>query len=810
MSRELPESLRSALRAFRRRPGLLAAAVLTLALGIGANIAVFSTAYGVLLRPLPYPDSDRLAMVWAQWLEKDMPKVSHTGGDYAEYRRAATTFEDFAALGSIRQNLTGGDEPQQVQVGWVSQNFFSVLRIVPVLGRDFAADEGSRSLILGNEFWRRHLGGDPAILGRTVELDGQPFAVVGILPAGFKLHLAADVGISTRIDVWKTPDPVTAPARWTIAELNFSTLRIIGRMKPGTTVEQAQADLDAIAEAQRKHYPDHQAVGFHLKVEPLLHSVVGFIDRSLVMLQLAVLFLLLVTCLNVANLLIVFARLRQREFALRICLGGGPGNLIRQVLTESLLISLAGGALGLALARLGLSLLQQLAPPSLPRLETIGFYPPVLAFALGVTLLTTLLIGLIPALRIAGKLDLGQVLKQHSKQAGTGDTRLRRLLIAAEVSLSFVLLLGMGLLLQSFVKLQSIRPGFDPPNLLTFSISLPRERYEAPAGTAEFLRRLEERLQQLPGVESAGTVWPLPFEGQIWAGPYRTLTGKVKEEAQPLADYRLVTPNYLTTIGARILEGRNFWQDDDRVVLVDRQFAELNWPGQSAIGQAIYPTPDNDEVSLKVIGVVENIRHKDLRADGRETLYLPAKGFSWSNWELTPVVRTKTAPLALVPGVRQVLKELDPRLPMAKVKLMEDYIAEAVAPNRFAFTMMLVFSAIALALAAIGLFGVMAYSLSQRTTEIGVRMALGAERGSILKQAVGQGLSTAAVGIGLGVLGSLALTRGLSSLLFGVSATDPATYLGAGAVLLAVATLASYLPARRAAALSPTVAIRED
>ncbi|HEY0512815.1 MAG TPA: ABC transporter permease [Thermoanaerobaculia bacterium] len=797
------------LRGLARRPGFTVIAILTLALGIGANAAIFSTVYGVLLSPLPYSHPDRLTALWAQWRKQDTLRVSHTGGDFQTYRREARrSFVDFGAVGSVRQNLTGGGEPAQVQVGWISRNFFSVLGVRPVLGRDFTAAEKPDSLLIGNEFWHRCFGGDPGVLGRVVQLDGRPFTVVGVLPPGFRLHMAADVGISTKIDVWKPPDEARAKARWVTSELNLSSLRIIGRLRPGATLAQGQAEMDGIADQLRAQFPDHAEVGFHIDVQPLHREVVGHIERPLLILQGAVALVLLIACLNVANLLLVRAQNRQREIALRLSLGSGLREIARQMLTEALALAVLGGALGILLAYWGIRLLVALKPANFPRIEGIGINGPVLAFALGVTLLAALLAGLLPVLRIR-RWNLNDILKEQSSQARGRDSWLSKALVVVEVALSLVLLLGAGLLLRSFARLQEVRPGFDSHNLLTFSITLPAVRYQDTDKTANFLAGLESQISRLPGVTSAATIWPLPLEGQVWYAPYRN-PDRPSNGQQLLADYRLSSPDYPKTIGARLLEGRYLRDTDTHAMLVDQRFARENWPGRSALGHTVFITPQDKEEPFQVVGVVENIRHKDLRSDGRETLYVPTRGWAWANWELCLIVRTTSDPHALIGPIRAELRRMDPLIPMAKVRLMDEYVADALAPNRFALALMLVFAVVASVLAAVGLYGVVAYSLGRKTREVGIRMALGAQRSRIFAGAIREGLAPALVGVGIGLLVSFAMTGAISGLLFGIGSADPLTYATMAGLLVLVALLACLIPARRAVRLDPVIAIRLD
>jgi putative ABC transport system permease protein len=795
-------------RSLSRRPGFTLVAVLTLALGIGSNVAIFSAIYGVLLRPLPYPQPDRLTVLWAQWPKLEIPRVSHTGGDFRTYQRLAKSFEGIAAVGSLRQNLTGSDEPAQVQVGWVSRNFFSVLATKPALGRSFAPDEPSNSLILSDGFWHGQLGADPGVIGRTVQLDGQPFTVIGVLPRGFKLHMSADVGISTNIDAWKPPDEVKAPDRWVVSELKLSTLRVIGRLRPGVTVAQAQAEMDRISEQLQAQFPDHAEAGFRVDVQPLHREVVGHVEPALRAVQAAVGLVLLIACLNVANLLLARAQGRQREIAVRLSLGSGIGGVARQMLIEALVLAIAGTALGLLLASWGIHLLMTLKPANFPRLESISLDPPVLVFAVGLMLASTLVSGLVPALRIRSW-NLNGVLKENSLQSRGGDSRLSKMLIIFEVAMSLVLLLGTGLLVRSFARLQDVRPGFDTQNLLTFSISLPGARYEAPLDSAAFIARLENSIESLPGVTSAAMVWPLPLEGQIWYGPYVS-PERAAQDVQLLADYRIISPSYPEAIGARLIEGRHLRDTDTHAILIDQRFAEQNWPGRSALGRTIQANPVSEQETFQVVGVIENIRHKDLRSDGRETFYLPAKGWSWTDWEICFVVRTADDPQALIGPIREKLRLIDPQIPMAKVRPMESYVSDALGANRFALALMLVFSVTSLILAAVGLYGVVAYALGRRTREIGIRMALGASRWQIFARSIREGMIPVLLGIGLGLLGSFTLAKVISGLLFGVGMGDPLTYVAMAALLVLIALLACFVPARRAVYLNPMNAIYQD
>jgi predicted permease len=803
----MPSSIRIALRSLRKTPTYTLTALATLAAGIGSTVALLAVVRAVLLEPLPYPEPERLVVVWTRWTERDLSRVSHTGNDFREYQRRSRLFEGIAAVGSVRQNLTSGSEPSQVQVGWVSENFFSVLGTAPLLGRAFREDEPPGSVILGYGLWQSHFGGDGAILGRKIELDRTPYVVVGVMPKGFRLWMAPDVGISMEIDLWKPPDPIGNPGRWQAAELDQSTLRIVGRLPRGVSFEQVQAEMDEIAAALRAAYPDHERAGFHLDVRPLHEEIVGYVRQTLHTLLGAVGLVLLVACANVGCLTLVRARGRTSEVAVRVFLGASPGRVVAASLIESLALALGGGVLGIGLGSLLLRILRAF-PSRLPRIENAEVDGAVLAVTLALTLGATLLSGLVPAVHTA--LSSSHELASRRETAGRRSRRTIELLVVAEIALSLVLLVGSGLLLRSFLALQAIRPGFDAEGLLTFSISLPSADYAPPVETAGFLKRFEERIASLPGVVSVGAVWPLPLEGQKWFGYYRTLDRAVESDTLPVGDFRLSSPGYLQTMGAKLLDGRYPREEDTDAVLVDETLARTHWPDGTAVGQSISVELDGGPLESRIVGVVENIRHAELTKDGRPTIYLPARGFTWADWELALVVRTGGDPRDAVAPVRSALAELDPRIPMAKVRAATEYLDDATAPNRLALLLASSFAAMALLLSAVGLYGVMAYQFEQRSREMGIRMAFGAGRSRILTLVLGRGLALGALGIGIGTIATLPLRRVLTGLLFGVDPSDPWTQAATVAVLLTAAAFGSLGPALRSVRVDPAVALRAE
>jgi putative ABC transport system permease protein len=610
------------------------------------------------------------------------------------------------------------------------------------------------------------------------------------------------------IDLWKPSDPVGNPGRWQAKELDQSTLRILGRLRPSVTIEQARSEMDAISESLRKDYADHERVGFHVDVQPLHREVVGHVRPALLALLGAVGAVLLVACANVSGLMLVRSQHRQSEVGIRAALGGGPGRVLRLLLVESLLLGLAGGALGMLLGSIGVKLFLSIDSGSLPRVSEVKTDATVLGIALATTLGSSLLFGVLPALKTVSP-DLTRLVSQR-RTPSSGARRLTEILVVSEIALSLVLLVGAGLLLRSFVGLQGIRPGFDPGGLLTFSISLPSKSYPPPAATADFLERFETRIRSLPGVVSAGTVWPLPLEGQKWFGYYRTMETATEEGSLPVADFRISSPDYLKTMGAKLLEGRHLREDDDGAVVIDETLRRRCWPVGRALEQKIWIGLDAGPVEMRVVGVVENIRHVDLRRDGRETLYLPSRAFAWSDFELALVVRTEPDPRRLVAPIRETLAELDPRVPMAKVRTAEDYVGDAVAANRMALVLASVFAGTALLLASVGLYGVMAYGFERRSREMSLRMALGAGSGRMARLVLGTGSRLALWGIVIGSALSYLLRGAVSSLLFGVEPSDPWTYLAVLGIVALAAFAGSVGPMLRTLRFDPATALRSE
>jgi putative ABC transport system permease protein len=807
------QDLRYGARLLAKKPGSTLIAVLTLALGISANTAVFSLINGVLLRPLPYQAPDRLVTISA-YGKQDNASPTVSGPDFWDYQQRSRLFESFAGLLAVTATLTGDGPPETTDQAVVTSTLFPLLGVEMVQGRSFLREEdvanGPRVVIISYALWQRRYGARPDLIGKTIQINGEGWMVVGVLPADFKLHLPPD---ALRLKD-KNPDV------WTLMRRDFTQERrdnnymtALGRLKPDVTLLQAQADMDAIAAQLRAEHPGHELSGKRIRVAALQEKVVSQARPALLLLLMAVSIVLAVACANVANLLLVRSLARGKELAVRAALGASRARLARQMLTESFLISLGGCLIGLLLAFWGLKFVQMFRPANLPRLESVTIDARALGFSIAACLLTAVLSGLAPALRLS-KPDLQAALKDGGQTPATTGSRLRSALVVAEIALSLVLLAGSGLLIRTFIALQEVRPGFRPEHVLTFQINLPSARY-GHARNAAFFRQLEERLARLPGVTAVGTTSQLPFTGRGYGTGYSWDEPSLRENLQ--ADWRFVTPNYFQTTGTRLLAGRFFTEQDDpqhpRVVIVDETLARNAWPNQAALGKKLLvsdSTPRGPvEIWTEVVGVIEHIHSHALDKIGREQVYIPYAQTPAVPW-MNVALRASVAPANLTKAIEEEVRALDKDLPVNNVRLMESYVAEALAPMRFSLFLMGLFGAAALSLASIGLYGVIAYSVSLRTREIGIRLALGATTGNVLKLVIGQGMKLAASGVALGLLVSFALTRLMKGLLFGVSPLDPLTFGAMTLLLTVVALLACLVPARRAAKIDPLVALRYE
>jgi putative ABC transport system permease protein len=831
----LGQDLRYALRGFIQRPGYTAVLVLTLGLGIGSNVAIFGVTNAVLLRPLPFEDPEQLVLVWNRLANANVDRALVSGPDFIDYQQQTTMFEDFAGAAAVNGTLTGEGRAEEVLVGWTTVNFQEVLGVSPMIGRHFEPEDAPPidpasfadpnftfppgALILSHGLWQRRFGSDPKVLGLSLQMDGQECIIVGVMPRDFRIYLPPDAGMPTDIDVWRAaPENMT-----TFADRGTAFFTVVGRLKAGVTVAQGQAEMDRLATTLRDQYQYHARSGMHITVTSMHEDIVAHVRPLLMAVVTAAGFVLLIACANVANLLLVRAASREREIAVRAALGGGRGRIIRQMLTESGVFSIAGGMLGLVLAWWGNRVLVTMRPENLPRLETIGIDGTVLAFTAGATVLAALLFGMAPALKSASP-NLANALRDRSSDAGgTRGNKIRATLVVAEVALSLVLLVGAGLMLRTFSKLRQVEPGFESENVLTFGVPLPMFKYLDPNGRADFYERLQQRIEGLPGVLGVGGVVPLPLAGgdQFLVYSYGTSEATDDEWTQTRADYKAVHPGYFEAIGAAIVAGRPLSPADNqadarRVVVIDERLAERAWPGEDPVSKQLDVTVfafdetgmRTERVPAEVVGVVRNIRAESLADEGREAVYFPFRWFPFPPLSMT--VRVAGDPLALAPPIRREIEVLDPDVPMADIRLMDDYVAEAVASTRFTLTLISAFAAMALVLASIGLYGVISYSVRQRTREIGVRIAFGADESDIVRLVVGRGMVLGLAGVGAGIVAALASTRTVSSLLYGVSAIDPITFLGIPLVLVAVTAVASYVPARRAMRVDPVEALRDE
>jgi putative ABC transport system permease protein len=787
-------------------------------------------ANAVLFRPLPYKDPERLVLVWNRMANANRPNAPVSGPDYLDYGDQTTKFEGFAGAIAVEAIITGEQRPEQVMVGWTTVNFFDVLGVRPFIGRDFeesdakpidpktALDPNAKfppsAILLTHGMWQRQFGGDPKVLGKTIQIDGNASIIIGVLPRDFHIYLPAYAGMPTNIDIWGA-----FPVDFSKAPRDGEFLTVVSRLKPEVTLEQAQAEMDALAARFRELHQHHKSVGMEIVVNSMHRDVVDHVRPLLLTLLAASGFVLLIACANIANLLLVRAAEREREVAVRAALGGGRRRIIQQMLTESAVLAAAGGAVGLFLGWAGIRTVLAMRPSGLPRLEAVGIDLNVLLFAAGASLLAALIFGAAPALR-SGRTDLANALKDRgSASGGVRGNKIRTALVVAEVALSLVLLIGAGLMLRSFNKLQQVDPGFETENVLTVSVPIPFFKYRDPEQRVQFFERLKQRLEELPGVASVGGVTPLPLGGgdQYWVQPYGRDNATEEEWSSNRADYRAVLPGYIEAMGIELVSGRTIENADNQpgaldVVLVDEKLADQTWPDEDPVGKAMQIVRfDFENMALKrhpvqVVGVVGHVRSESLATDGRGALFYPYRFFPW--WPMSLTLRTKADPLSLIGALRSEVAALDADVPIADVKLMGDYVDDAMAPTRFTLTLIGLFAALALILAAIGLYGVISYSLRQRIQEFGVRMAFGAGSKSLVQLVVTHGMVLAVSGVGLGLAASLFLTRAASSLLYGITAFDPLTFAGISLLLAGVSLVASYIPARRAARIDPVVALR--
>jgi putative ABC transport system permease protein len=795
-------------RTLRKSPGFFLATLACLAIGIGATSAMFTVVQAVLLRPLPYPEPERIVGVWNHLTRMDLAWMEASAPEYLDYVEQARSFQEIAGFYTgLTVTFRGEEGPEPLPAGIATPSLFRLLGARPILGRTFLPEEGQPGrddvILLSHGFWQRHFGGDPGVLDKSLEVSGQPLRVVGVLPADFRF--------GGEVDMWGPLafDPQSLPSR------RQRYLNVLGRLRDGLSLSQAQAEMESLAGRLQQQYPEvYEPQGWKLELVPLQERMVGEARPALLMLLGAVAFVLLIACANVANLLLVRATRRRGEIAVRTALGASWGQLLRQILAESCLLGLLGGIAGLGLAGLLLEILVAIQPEGLPRVHEIQLDAAAVLFTLGLALFTGLAFGIVPAFQILGR-SLQPLLKEGGRSPGDrrAGGRLRSALVIGEIALAFVLLFGAGLLIESFRRAQAVDPGFDPDRLLTLRVSLPYSKYSESSRVASFQRQLLQQVEALPAVQGAGAVSILPLSGGEYMTSFRVEGLRSRpEEGLPSADLRIVSPEYHAVLEIPLREGRFLSAGDDAqsppVCLVDQSLARRLWEGKSPLGRRIQLGSSGEGPWLAIVGVVGQVKQDGLERESRGQIYIPHAQRPERSMVL--VVRTSGEPIQLAPAVRRAVLELDADQPISEIRPMEEVIAESMASRRFSTALLSAFSGIALLLASLGVYGVMAYSVAQRSREIGLRVALGAQPRNVLYLIVGRGMALAAFGLAVGGLCGLWLSRFLASQLFGVGSRDPILFLVSVLSLAAVALLASYLPARRALSLDPVSVLKSE
>jgi putative ABC transport system permease protein len=802
------QDLSFGVRMLMKQPGFTLIAALTLALGIGANTAIFSVVNATLLRPLPYSEPDRLVQIW-----QTNPRANRWGDwvsypDFRDWRERNTVFEEIGACRTWAFNLTGSDSPESLAGAYVSASLFTVLGVKPILGRTFLAEEdrpgANRVAVISHGLWQRRFGADPSLIGKTIQVDGESHVVVGIMPPGFKFHWLVAWG-GVEYEIWIPHGPPDE-----LQDRGSHNFRVVARLKRGVTIEQTQANMDAIARGVADQNPGSEGMG--AKVMGLRRKVTEDAQPALLLLSAAIGLVLLIACGNVANLLLAQNDARRHETAIRGALGAGPARLIRQRLTESMLLGLLGGGAGLLLAFLAIQFIIKLGP-NIPRLDQTGIDLRVLSATLCLSLLTGLLFGTIPALQ-SSRVGINDTLKQGGRgviwRDGAG---LRSVLLVGEMALALTLLVGAGLLIRSFLQIQSVESGFDATRVLKAWMFLPEKQYSTSSQQAQFIRQVVERIQALPEVEAAAASTALPLYGND--SGYFEVEGRTPQpnDARIDAERPKITPEYFRVMGIRVLRGRAFtWADDENspgVAIVNEEMARRYWPGENAIGRRVsIDYRDGQPVWLQIVGVVNDVKHDGLAASTRPQIFVPTMQFTYHFTTLA--IRAKGDPAALANTIRREVAALDRNQPLNDVGTMEKVVSDSVADRRFQMTLLAIFAAVALILSATGVYSVIAYAVARRTHEMGIRLALGAPPRAVLKLVVGQGMGLALAGVGIGLAAALGLTRLMKGLLFGVSTLDPVTFVVVVPLLAGVALIACYIPARRAMRVDPLTALRSE
>ena len=808
--------LRYGFRSLRRSPGFALGAIVVLALGIGANTAIFSIVNAALLRPLPYDEPWRLVQVWHIPPAKSFPGLtwfSVSPANYLDWQRQSSSFEAMAAYGGRSFTFGGSERPEAILGATVAPEFFPVLQVRPLLGRTFTPDEnrpgGSKVILLSYKFWRDHFASDPNIVGRDVTINAQPYSVVGVMPDTFRFPGWAQV--------W-------APLAWSNqdqAVRGNHNYMVVARLKTGVAIEQAKSELAAISTRLERQYPEDDK-GWGATAVPLREVLVGDIRPALLMLFGAVAFVLLIACANVANLVLAKTLARRKEIAIRTALGAGRPAIVRHILAETVLLSVAGGVLGLVLARASIGLMVKLLAERLPSFVDVRLDTQVLVFTLAVSVLSGVLAGLIPSLRYT-RTDVNEALKQGSRgssDAGGGKTR--NVLVVVEVALSLVLLIGAGLMVRTLWELRSVKPGFDSANVLTMDVVVSRERFSSPSGQINFFQQVLQRVRALRGVDSAGVIDSLPLSEDGGSHQPFSIEGHpvVPMSEQPEVDVRMISPGYLKAMHVPVIRGRDLSDEDSAgrpgAALISDALARRFWPDEDPLGKHITLTffPD---VVREVVGIVGNVKVDSLdETRPVDTIYVPlaqltvSPGERWRSFGLTMAVRTYSDPHNASSAIISAIHEIGPDIPVMKVLSMEDVIAQSMSPQQFNFLLLAAFAALALVLAAVGIYGVLSYTVRRRVREIGIRMALGATNSDVLKMVVSDGMKPILIGVAVGLAAAIALSRLVASLVFGVRPTDPLTFGCVVVILTAVGMLANILPAYRATRVEPVRTLREE
>lgn len=794
----LMQDLRYALRVLLKNRSFTIVALIVLTLGIGANSAIFSFVNAILLRALPYSESDRLVRIYSTSPGKEIRTFTSSYPDFLDWKNNNQSFVDMAAWARGSATLTGTDNPERFDTALITPGFFNVLGVNPELGRAFTPEDdrdGSNKVVLiSNGVWQRRFGSDPNIIGKQFTLEGTSYQIIGVMPADFHFLFPADVWMAMSLNGANLQDR------------GRHFLSVMGRLKPGVSLRQAQLDLQNLAAGIEKEYPKTNQ-GWGNNAVLLYDELTGGIRGPLWVLFAAALLVLLIACLNVANLQLIRAASRSREIAMRMAIGATRGRLLRQLLTESVVLSVIGGLLGLLLAIGGISLLKSLMPPSrIPRLNEVGLDGSVVLFTIGIALLTGVIFGLSPAFR-ALRPDVNEALKEGSR-SNTGGTsnRLRSLLVVSEIALALMLTIFAGLVIQTFKNLVNIDPGFNTENVVTMQLSLHPSRYAGPPQIKDFYQRTLENIEAQPGVVAAGATNNLPLTG---GGGYTKIYIEGKPDTKPqevMTGIQIATPDYFRAMGVPFLAGRDFTPQEESVLIINDSTAKKFWPGENPLGKRVRFQPEADWTT--VVGVVADMKALGLTSQPRIEMFLPLGQDTFRAGFV--IVRTNASAEAMVPSLRAAVLAIDKNMAIFNVKTLEKVVSDSIAQPRFNMVLLAIFAGLALVLAAVGIYGVMSYSVTQRTQELGVRMALGAQRRDIFSLVLKQGIILALVGVGIGIAGAIGLSKVLGSVLYGISATDPVTFISVAVIMIAVALLACFFPARKATKVDPLTAMRYE